>query len=178
MNGAHDGLKLWLLLCSDLAIRSGTAARLTPANYNPEQRELHFTTKGGAQVTLPTTQELDSLIARCDPHDARPLALQLWPDPKPDHTTEAWSTGATARYAFARLRKRQGWARRVTPHDMRRATAVAIYKATGNLRDVQAALGHKNLVSTLHYLDHDLRPVRRSLLETIKRPAWAERKQA
>jgi site-specific recombinase XerC len=58
------------------------------------------------------------------------------------------------------------------PHDLRRTTAVAMLRATHDLRDVQAILGHKNLTSTMWYLDHELRPVKRSTLELIKRPDW------
>jgi hypothetical protein len=42
---APDDIRLWLLLCSDLAMRSGTASRIGPTNYDPRRRELRFTTK-------------------------------------------------------------------------------------------------------------------------------------
>lgn len=45
---------------------------------------------------------------------------------------------------------------------------------THDLRDVQAFLGHLSLHSTVIYLDHDLRPVKRNMLELIKRPRPAE----
>jgi len=47
-------------------------------------------------------------------------------------------------------------------------------EATGDLRDVQAFLGHLSLHSTVIYLDHDLRPVKRHTLELIKRPRVEE----
>lgn len=68
--------------------------------------------------------------------------------------------------------------RRIVPHDFRRTAAVAIYRCTGDIRDAQALLGHKALGSTLHYLDHDLRPIKRSTLELIKSPAWRKEQSA
>jgi site-specific recombinase XerD len=76
------------------------------------------------------------------------------------------------RRCFARLRLRAGIGRRITPHDLRRTTAVAMLESTADIRDVQALLGHRTLNSTIWYLDHDLRPVKRSVLELIKRPVW------
>lgn len=64
LNSAPRHMRVWLLLCSDLAIRSGTAARLLPENYNPETRELSFRTKFSAAQTLPVTQELAELFAQ------------------------------------------------------------------------------------------------------------------
>src|SRR6266704_2050850 len=40
----------------------------------------------------------------------------------------------------------------LTPHDLRRTTANQVLNATGDLRDVQAYLGHENLRSTAHYI--------------------------
>jgi hypothetical protein len=37
---AKPSLKLWLLLCSDLALRSGTAAQARPAHYDAARRRL------------------------------------------------------------------------------------------------------------------------------------------
>ncbi|MGD0548012.1 MAG: hypothetical protein ABR991_09360 [Terracidiphilus sp.] len=42
---ANAALQLWLLLCSDLAIRSGTAVKLNLTNYDQRRGELRFTTK-------------------------------------------------------------------------------------------------------------------------------------
>jgi site-specific recombinase XerC len=49
---------------------------------------------------------------------------------------------------------------------------------THDIRDVQALLGHSDLGSTFWYLDHDARPVSRSILEMLKRPAWRKEKSA
>ena len=64
------------------------------------------------------------------------------------------------------------------PTPLRRTAAVAMLEYTRDVRDVQALLGHRNLPSTLWYLDHDLRPIKRSTLELLKRPAWRESEEA
>jgi len=68
--------------------------------------------------------------------------------------------------------------KRIIPHDLRRTTAVEFYKITHDLRAVQALLGHRNLPSTLWYLDHDATPVNRANLELIKNPNWRMEKSA
>ena len=74
------------------------------------------------------------------------------------------------RTEFRRLYKAQGINRRIVPHDLRRTTAVAMLKETGDIRDVQSILGHRQLQSTFWYLDHDARPVDLSVLERLKLP--------
>jgi integrase len=44
LDAAPEHIRLWLLLCSDMAIRSGTAARLGFRNYSAERGELAFIT--------------------------------------------------------------------------------------------------------------------------------------
>ena len=61
-----------------------------------------------------------------------------------------------------------GITRHIIPHDLRRTTAVGMLEATGDLRDVQALLGHRSLASTISYLDHDFSPINRATLELIK----------
>jgi hypothetical protein len=53
-------------MCSDLAIRSGTAAKIAPKHYNKQARTLTFCTKKGREMCLPVTDELDAML--------RPLA--------------------------------------------------------------------------------------------------------
>ncbi len=175
LDAANPGMRLWLLLCSDLAIRSGTAARIGASHYDKEQRQLRFTTKHDARQTLPVTQEIQDLIEQCDLTDPAPFVKQLWTlgvyrGGRP--LMDTFGDGNSLRRAFTRFRISLGITRRITPHDLRRTTAVAMYKHSGDLRAVQALLGHANLNSTLHYLDHDLRPIERSTLEILKRPAW------
>jgi integrase len=86
------------------------------------------------------------------------------PQPRPS------SDAATLRRHFVALRRSIGITRKLTLHDLRRTTAVAMYRYTRNIRSVQALLGHRNMQSTIWYLDHDLEPVAVDTLETIKKP--------
>ena len=181
MSAAPPDLRFWLLLCSDLALRSGTAARMSPENFNPETGELHLTTKANAKLTLPVTEEIGDLIDLCDQHDDRSFVLQLRTRYRPHAQVSPDAKQVdpnTLRIRFARLRRKIGITRSLTAHDLRRTAAVGMLEQTHDLRDVQALLGHRNLHSTLWYLDHDLRPVSRATLELIKRPPGQERKLA
>ena len=179
LDAAPPHLRLWLLFCSDLAIRSGTAARLTPANYDYERRRLRFVTKHNARQTLPVTEEIRELIERCDPNDPRPFVRQLWPARRRSKRLKPESDGIDAlRLHYWQLCKDLKFTRRITPHDLRRTAAVAMLELTRDVRDVQALLGHRNLPSTLWYLDHDVRPIPRAHLELIKRPPQPEEQTA
>ncbi len=174
-------MRLWILLCSDLAIRSGTAERIGPENYDAAQGILRFTTKRKAHLTLPVTEEIRGLIEACDMHEPQSFVRQLWTRnlSKGGHPINPRSTGADRlRVLFRTLCLENGITRRIVPHDLRRTTAVGMLEQTGDVRDVQALLGHRSLQSTIWYLDHDLRPVKRSNLEIIKRPAWRKEKTA
>jgi integrase len=171
-------LRLWLLLCSDLAIRSGTAARLAPEHYNPVRRCLSFTTKYGEKLTLPVTEEISELLAQCEPASTVSFVRQLWRREKPHGSFNPYAKTADQLNAnFRLLRARLGITRKLTPHDLRRTTAVGMLRLTGDVRDVQALLGHRSLQSTIWYLDHDLRPVSPEALETLKRPFIVHRRK-
>lgn len=177
LTAAPDYLRLLILLCSDLAIRSGTALNLGPGHYDSQRRTLTFTTKMGERLSLPTTAEIETMLDSCDMRSADSFVRQLWRH-HPRVSRRAPLTANALRIAFHRLRLRVGITRSLHLHDLRRTTAVAIYKHTGDLRDAQALLGHRSLAATLHYLDHDLRPVKRSVLEIIKSPAWRKEQSA
>jgi integrase len=180
LNALPPHAKLWLLLCSDLALRSGTAANVGPGQYQPQNRTLEITTKYKARLTLPVTEEIRALIEQCDMDNPQPFIRQLWqaaPRSKAGRRPyKASLTNPTKNTAIARTvrdkMRELGITKWWTPHDLRRTTACAMYDQTHDLRDVQALLGHRNLASTIWYLDHRLRQVKRSNLELIKRPAW------
>ena len=166
MAAAPPWLRCWLLLCSDLAIRSGTAARLGLQHYDADRQELSFRTKFESAQTLPVTDELRVLldaavaIAAEQGDGTRPFVSLLHPN-------------GSAKYgclikAFHALRGRLGITRRLIPHDLRRTTAVRTLEITRDLRLVQALLGHHNLDTTLYYLDHRNTPVSRATLEAAK----------
>lgn len=176
LSAAPPHVLLWMLLCSDLAIRSGTAARLTPDNYDRKSRTLRFTTKLGEKLTLPVTNEIAALFATCDHDRAESYVRQLqrrWQPkgspPLQDGADPVSTLGRTYRILLRSL----GITRKLTPHDFRRTTAVKLYSQTHDARDVQSLLGHRSLASTIWYLDHDLNPVSRSMLELLKRPQEA-----
>jgi integrase len=177
---APTHLRLFILLCSDLAIRSGTAARLGPDNYDPNRRKLTFTSKYGEKLTLPTTQAVDEMLNMCDLRNPEPFVRQLWHAQPGNHhphaSAKARSQHQTLLAAFGRLKASLGITRPLTPHDLRRTTAVAMYRQTRNLRKVQALLGHRSMQATIWYLDHDLEPVELETLETIKLPYIVRRK--
>jgi integrase len=176
---SSPSLRLWLMICSDLAIRSGTAATLAPHNYDPGRREFRFRTKYNAGQTLPVTDEICALIADCDMRDQTPFIWQIrrrQADKNHDHFTTGHISGLWRE--LRRVREKIGMTKRIIPHDLRRTTAVEVLRQTGDIRAVQTLLGHRNLRNTWWYVDHDGTPVSRSLLEIVKRPAWREEKPA
>lgn len=179
LDAAPEDIKLWLLLCSDLAIRSGTASKLAPANYNQQRKELRFTTKCDEALTLPVTHEIGTILDTCNQDTEIPFVKQIG-------IREQRGKGGrfktnSARYSincrFRRLLKQLPVRQNLRPHDLRRTAAVRMYELTKDARDVQSLLGHRNLTSSIWYLDHDLRPIKRSVLEMIKRPAWQKKEE-
>lgn len=162
IDAAPKDLRCWILLCSDLAIRSGTAAILAPKHYDAGAGTLTFKTKKERQMCLPVTEELAELL--------RPLAHLEAEKPFVCHLSRLGRMSANhLRRRFRELLKLVGIDKRIIPHDLRRTTAVHVYEGTGDLRIVQAILGHRHMRSTFHYLDHRNTPVMLSTLEQAKR---------
>jgi integrase len=171
LDAAPPFLRLWVLLCSDLAIRSGTAARLGPDQYDPAEQTLRFTTKRQARLTLPVTEEIAAMLKTCDLGNPVSFVRQLWMQKSNQHGRRPNPNATSAdrlRVLFRKLCLQLGITRRITLHDLRRTTAVGMLRLTHDVRDVQALLGHRSLQSTVWYLDHDLRPVPRHNLELVK----------
>lgn len=158
---AKPALRLWLLFCSDLALRSGTAARIAPEHYDSETGCISFRTKFDVAQTLPVTKEIADILAGLPGKRGVPYIAQF-----PHHQNKAPSAHSL-RFDFAALRSRLGM-RRITAHDLRRTTAVRTLETTKDIRVVQALLGHGDLPTTLWYLDHNITPVRREVLELAK----------
>jgi integrase len=177
MEKAKPSLRLWLLLCSDLGLRSGTANKISGTHYDAEKKELRFCTKGGSKQTLPVTEEIAQIIAPLDHHTDKPYVWQLrQQDRKRGPESKTYAASGLRRELKAIGESIN--ANRFIPHDLRRTSAVAVYEETGDLRAVQQFLGHINLETTLQYLDHDSVKVSRSVLERIKRPAWRKERTA
>jgi len=155
---ARPHQRLWVLLCSDLAIRSGTAARLTPANFDPARKTVSFVTKFESAQTLPVTPAIAELVALCPQPDV-PCVAQLAPTPTQSaHGLNTWWT---------RTVKRLGLRTGLRPHDLRRATAVRVYAETRDVLLVKALLGHRDAATTWWYLDHDVTPVDAALIDKL-----------
>jgi integrase len=174
LEAAGPAMKAWLLMCSDLAIRGGTAAKLSPANYDAASGVLTFRTKYQNAQQMPVTAELRRLLDTCT-DKTLPFIAQL---PRGERRNN-WGTyelkpigraisGNKMGQAFARLRRRVGIKRSLTPHDFRRTTARNVYEITKDLRVVQAILGHGDLNSTVWYLQDNLVSVEVSTLELAK----------
>ena len=122
---------------------------------------------------MPVTNSIRDLIDQCNQADARPYVTQLNTCNRKQHTgirdAGMWHRRFVKLLATITPK-------RITFHDLRRTTAVRMYEQTGDLRTVQALLGHRSMNSTIWYLDHDLMPVSRATLELIKRPPGPERK--
>lgn len=168
-------------MCSDLAIRSGTAAAMTPAHYDAARHVLTFRTKYDNAQELPVTGELRELLDTPGLDPGVPFVAQL---PRGFE----WRTGRTLmglgrmehsslHNAWGKLKRRLGLRPALRPHDLRRTTVRRVYDATRDLRLAQALLGHSDLTSTLWYLQGDQVPVEVSTLELAKLNPLTERPQ-
>ena len=128
---APDHLRLLeLLLCSDLAIRSGTADPTQPRPLQLPAPHPSLHTKCGERLTLPITNELlRPLIESCDPEtNPAPFVRQLWrknasgKGPRPDQSKD---TPSPLSKQFARTPPQtpdhpQSYPPRPAPHHSRR----------------------------------------------------------
>lgn len=188
LNASDTSLRCWLLLCSDLAMRAQTAARISPENYNEEERTITFITKFGTAQTLPVTAEIAELFARATARmgtkaglGGRNVAGWISEETNTPYVALLSRLGrvtyVTLQHKFTKLRKKLGITRQITAHDLRRTTAVKLYELTKDIRKVQALLGHRTLATTLYYLDHRNTPVAASSLELAKLNPITERTQ-
>jgi integrase/recombinase XerC len=162
IDAAPPDLRCWLLLCSDLAIRSTTAARIAPCHYNPEARTVTFATKFGTTQTLPATAELVQMFEAAPKHEDTTVPYVAL------YSRLGRICAPHLRVRFHNLRRSLGITRHITPHDLRRTTAVKMLDVTKDIRVVQALLGHRELATTLYYLDHRNTPVELTTLELAK----------
>lgn len=173
-------LRMMILLCSDMGIRSGTAIRLCPSDFDAVRGILSFSTKMDEKLSLPVTDAVRQMIDLCNLDDSRSFVMQLFKLKNRGHVQATSKTAQdydSIRKRFNKLRA-SITSKRITFHDLRRTAAVRMYELTGDLRAVQALLGHRTLIATIWYLDHDLKPVSRANLELIKRLPGPERKIA
>lgn len=183
LNAAPPYLLMWVLLCSDCAIRSGAATAIGNSHYDPIARTVSIKTKYGSTQTLPVTEAIAALASQC-PHPTLPWMSQLPRGEVRRKNCTVHMGPLLAPYkqpalamAWAALLHRCGITRRIIPHDLRRTTARAVYSHTHDLRLVQALLGHSHLAHTAWYLQDALTPVPRETLEFAKLNPLKERTQ-
>lgn len=152
---AYPALRFFLLLCSDLGIRHGTAARICPANYDARTKTLAFFTKGGVHQTLPVTPEIAEVFAKL-PKDAQPGTSVV--NILRAHNPRGHQPGNQARFTkqWRALKKRLGIRDDLHIHDLRRTVAEDVWSATHDLRAVQHQLGHQRITTTAKYLERTI----------------------
>jgi integrase len=122
LRAAKPDLRLWLLLCSDLALRATTAANLGPDNYDAQKQTIRLTTKFRSRQTLPVTREIADLLRWCEGEGSFVRQLQMrCSHTKLKQTPDSLSNHMGKR--FRALRLKLGITRKLTAHDLRRVLA-------------------------------------------------------
>ena len=137
-------MRLFVLLCSHLALRFSEAYELTPGDHDPERHTIRVRVKGGKTRTLPVDAATEKLIDAA--RDTNPTARCI--ETLAGHSMCKEAVRAT----FRRTLKKAAITRDLRPHDLRRTTATLLYGLSKDLRAVQQVLGHDQLTSTLHYI--------------------------
>jgi site-specific recombinase XerC len=155
--------RVWLLFCSQLALRNAEGRSIHPKHFNPETQTITFTKKGKGTHELPVTPDILAVI------NAAPEP----PEGQEDWTyVERWRgkrlTKAAVEHHWRKLKKECGVREDLRVHDLRRTTAVALYDLTKDLRAVSHLLGHASLSATCGYLAHQDPQTLRPLLAQMK----------
>lgn len=148
LSAAPTHMRLYILLCSDVAIRAGTVVRLCENDWDHDNGCFRFTTKANVVVALPVTKRLRAMIDMAHTYKADTGTPYLKRIGGPDVYWQQHSYGRQLKLLQAELGIRPA----VTSHDLRRSAARRMYEVTKDLRVVQALLGHTNIASTFHYL--------------------------
>ncbi len=144
LSNALPHMRLFVLLCWQLALRFSEALAVTPASWNPLDRTVTIPTKGGKPRCIPTTKEIDDLIdAASKLGDRHTSAINIL------HGKGLQPIGV--RQAWASLCRKAG-VQGIHPHDLRRTVLTELYRQTHDIRAVQQYAGHSQMTSTLHYL--------------------------
>ncbi len=136
-----------MLLCHDCALRSQTACRVCWSHV--VGTELVVRTKNSQVTRVPMSPRLQALLNTV-PHGALPLVALL-------QRANGRAHPVTLRREFQTLVKTVlPSLPSLRPHDLRRTMAELVYSTEGDLRLVQALLGHTNPATTVHYLERPL----------------------
>jgi integrase/recombinase XerD len=160
---AEPWMHLFLLLTSTLGLRFAEAASIGPSNWNREEGTITFRKKGGDMHKLPITPEIEQLfkLAPETEDPAAPFLFRLANKNHLKHTRDA------LRYHWKKLREAAGVRKEITPHAMRRLSAISLYQLTKDIRVVQHLLGHQSLGTTAWYLQHFDQEKLRPLLDQL-----------
>lgn len=145
---APTWLRMFITLTWQMGLRFSEAMRVTPASHNPDNPQgptVSIVRKGGKVHTLPTTPDVENLIAAAGDttgQENTPYISILRGRATPT---------ATIRSAWWNLLKRAGITD-LHPHDLRRTVITAVWRATHDVRAAQQYAGHENLASTAGYL--------------------------
>lgn len=166
---APPWLKCFLLLCAHCGLRGGTAMRVAPMHYNPERQTIKIDTKGGVIIEQPVSPQIQQLFEMAPKDD--PTTPYIWLLKGHYSPAATFQGKASTIYAHWRaLKKKAGVNANLRPHDLRRTLAVTAYELHRDIRVVQQILGHSNIGSTAHYLEHRDPTKLRSLLAELWKP--------
>lgn len=137
--------RLFILLAWQMALRFSECFAVTPASHNREKQTITIRTKGGKVRTLPTTPEIEALLAAAGDvagsEDLPYIAILKGGSCHPRAFRHTW-----------KKMLRQAGIEDLHPHDLRRTTLNNLYGVCKDLRAVQQFAGHESLSSTTHYL--------------------------
>jgi len=137
--------RLFIVLAWQLALRFSETLAVTPRSHNPQAQTLTIRTKGGKVRTIPTTPEVETLLAAAGDTTGREDEPYIWLLKGRRLSVRGLRT------AWWYLCDRAG-VKNLHPHDLRRTTASNLYAACRDLRAVQQFLGHDSIASTTAYL--------------------------
>jgi len=157
---AQPWQRVWLLLCSQLALRNAEARSISPANYDPAAQTITFKKKGGGVHTLPVTPDIAACFAAAPDGDPSWTYIERW--------RGKTLSKAAVEHQWRKLKKLASARDDLRVHDLRRTTAVSLYELTKDLRAVSHLLGHTSMAATCGYLAHQDPQTLRPLLAQMK----------
>jgi integrase len=160
-------MRLFLHLTATLGMRFSEATSLRRADWNAEAHTITFRKKGGSRHTLPVSTDIEHLLEQCHGDPQTPCIAQLR---GPLGTKRGVITPGALRREFYRIRDLCGANHLITPHDLRRFVATAIYDVSKDLRAVQQVLGHEKLATSAGYIRHIDQQKLGSLLAELRMP--------
>ncbi len=148
LSAAPLWFRAFLMLCIDLALRHGEAARACAADYDPEHRILTVNRKHDNISRIPVSDELHQLFLVAMKRDDTRTPLHV--------VLGGRVTNFNLKDWWYKTKKKANVSDDLRIHDLRRTTATALYLHTKDLRAVQQLLGHRSLHATAGYLaPHD-----------------------